>query len=95
VEYRAQPEWFHFGGGPFSYYENVGYFLDAEGSIVALRKMGQMEGKWASFRTFLAEELERSEAAYPQFEAASARSTKIANRPWWRLYRWLRERPGT
>jgi hypothetical protein len=89
-EYQVPLDWFHFGGGPFSHEERVGYFFDSEGSIVSSRKSGEPAGQWATFHTFLADELSRSEADYPRFEAFMARANLTANRPWWRLYRWLR-----
>ena len=51
---------FHFGSGPFSESENVGYFFDGE-EIVALRKHRVETGRWSSFENFLTAELSRAE----------------------------------
>lgn len=88
--YPVPPDWFHFGSSDFSYTERVGYFFDSDGTIVSMLKSGERIGKWATFPTFLAEEISRCEAQYPDSEARFVEALRSANRPWWRLYRWLR-----
>jgi hypothetical protein len=68
-EHAVEGDLFHFGGGPFSIDERVGYFLDAEGMIRSCRKNGREVESWKSFRDFLDAELRRAEADYPRFEA--------------------------
>ena len=85
-EYRVPGDWFHFGGGPFSYDEIIGYFLDPAGRIYSVRKNGERLRSWQSFSEFLEEELRRAEAAYPAHEAFMAKiiaESKIP-KPWWR-----------
>jgi len=67
--YQAPADRFHFGGGPLSEDEDVGYFLLEDGSVESYRQAGQMVQAWPDFRSFLLEEIARSEARYPEHEA--------------------------
>jgi hypothetical protein len=71
-EYDVSHDWFHFGAGPFSHSENVGYFFDSNNTIVAARNAGQFEGRWNEFQLFLREELYRCESVA---RAAAERSS--------------------
>lgn len=85
-EYSVPEAWFHFGVGPYSHDENVGYFLDDAGNVFSSRRRGERVRAWASFSEFLVEELRRAEAEYPKHEAALAdvlRNDRAAGR-WWR-----------
>jgi hypothetical protein len=68
-EFQAADGLFHFGGGPFSDDENVGYFLASTGTVHSLLKSGEEVGTWPSVSEFLPVELARAEAEYPHFEA--------------------------
>jgi SMI1 / KNR4 family (SUKH-1) len=68
-EYAVDRSLFHFGGGPLSHEERVGYFLSESGRIHSYRKNGELSHSWDSLSDFLAAELERAEADYPRFEA--------------------------
>ncbi|HZN38188.1 MAG TPA: hypothetical protein VFD82_05255 [Planctomycetota bacterium] len=59
-EFVGATELFHFGGGPHSESEDVGYFFDGD-HIIARRKGGEETGRWTTFRAFLREELSRAE----------------------------------
>ncbi len=67
-EFKDVDHLFHFGGGPWSHHENVGYFLDAEGKISAVLKDGTVIKSWDKFGEFLTSELERAEKNYPEYE---------------------------
>lgn len=67
-EFKNIDHLFHFGGGPWSHRENVGYFLDAEGNISAILKNGTVINSWDKFSEFLINELERAEINYPEYE---------------------------
>jgi hypothetical protein len=73
LDYDTSPTDFFIGYGPYSKDENVGYFLWPNGGIEALRKNGDGFGQWSDFQHFLAEELARAEAVYPDFENAMGR----------------------
>jgi hypothetical protein len=60
-KYSSDPTLFHFGGGPHSPKENVGYFLRSNGSVVALLVGEHEEGEWPSIENFLSHELSRAE----------------------------------
>lgn len=85
-EYAVPDDWFHFGGGPYSSSENIGYFFEPSGTIRASRKNGEDVGSWNSFRQFLYDELRRAEDAYPAYETFmdELRSKYGTERPWWR-----------
>lgn len=72
LEYPVPVNWFHIGGGPYSFDENIGYFIDQDGTIQASRKNGELLRSWSSFRKFLADELALAEAGYPAYEAFMA-----------------------
>ncbi len=76
LEYSVPREWFHFGGGPYSFSENIGYFLDEDGTIYCARKNGEILRSWISFRCFLSDELGRAEAEYPEHEAFMAEAIR-------------------
>src|SRR5688572_28743059 len=59
----ADASMFHFGGRHYTYTENVGYFHDANGRILSVRKNGEIVGTWAALLPFLDEELTAA-AAY-------------------------------
>lgn len=61
TEYKVPANYFHFGGRHFSSRENVGYFIDGTLQILCVRKNGKVIGNWASFPSFLADELRTSE----------------------------------
>jgi hypothetical protein len=85
-EYSVPADWFHFGGGPLSFDENIGYFFDPVGTIYSVRKNGERLRSWQSFSEFLEDELRKAEAAYPAYEEFMTKI--IANskkaKPWWR-----------
>ena len=88
LEYSVPREWFHFGGGPYSFDENIGYFLDEDCTIYCSRKNGEKLRSWNSFRSFLSDEVGRAEAKYPEHEAFMADAIrKYSPKPWWK--RWL------
>ena len=67
-EYDIAENWFHFGGGPLTQEENIGYFIDEAGAIHAARKTGELMRSWTSFSDFLEDELQSCEARYPAYE---------------------------
>jgi hypothetical protein len=67
-EYKPTPEQFMFGGAPYSYCENLGYFLKPDGGIQAKRKGGELFADWSSFEPFLSDELRRAESIFPEHE---------------------------
>jgi hypothetical protein len=72
VGYKVTPGALYFGGAPYSYTENVGYFLFPQKVIQSVRKNGAVVGEWRSFKEFLRDELARAEAAFPAHEEAMA-----------------------
>lgn len=68
-EFNASPELFHFGSGRLADDENVGYFFDSSGAVLALRKSGAVWREWPNFEEFFAAELDRAETEYPESEA--------------------------
>jgi hypothetical protein len=87
-EYAIQNDWFHFGGGPLSLDENIGYFFDSVGKIYSIRKNGEIINSWVLFSQFLYDEIFRCEALYPAYEEFMAEAicefgTKT---PWWRKF---------
>ncbi|MGH9761435.1 MAG: hypothetical protein ACREDR_23375, partial [Blastocatellia bacterium] len=64
--YAVEKDWFHFGGGPYTFDENIGYFFDQSGTIHSMRKSGKSLGSWRTFKQFLVDELARAEAAYSE-----------------------------
>ena len=60
---------FHFGGGPYSFDENLGYFLNPDESVEARRKGGEIFQSWPSIKKFLEGELARAEAQFPEHES--------------------------
>lgn len=67
--YAPNGSQFHFGSGPFSDDENLGYFLNPDGSIEARRVGGEGIGTWTSMTDFLAQEVVRFESLYPSYES--------------------------
>ena len=61
VEYQVDRSLLYFGGRHYSYTENSGYFMSAEGQVQAIRKNGKILGQWASFSRFLRDELREAE----------------------------------
>jgi hypothetical protein len=86
LEYSVPQEWFHFGGGPYSYDENIGYFFDPEGKILASRKNGEVLRNWTSFKNFLSDEIAMAEKKYPEHEAFMSQLIQGAQKknPWWK-----------
>jgi hypothetical protein len=68
VDYKPAPGQLHFGSSPFSWEENLGYFLKADGSVDALRKGGSIFRSWGTMRDCLTDEIRRNEEAFPQHE---------------------------
>jgi hypothetical protein len=67
--YRVDPLLFHFGKGPLSLNENLGYFLSPTSHrIHACRKNGELFNSWVSMRDFLTDELKRAETEFPSYE---------------------------
>jgi hypothetical protein len=62
--YKADPAQFHFGGGPLSYKENVGYFLNPDESVEVFRSDGRRIWSWTSIVEFLNHELPRAESLF-------------------------------
>ena len=56
-EFDVEASWFYFGGRALSASENVGYFLNEDSLVLALRKSGQTVGEWSNFSLFLEQEL--------------------------------------
>jgi hypothetical protein len=52
---------FYFAGGPHSASENIGYFVDKDRQILAIRKNGKIVAKWGRLERFLDDELHRAE----------------------------------
>ena len=68
ISYKPQRSQFYFGSGPFSWEENLGYFLNKDGSVDALRKNGEKFACWPTIGRFLAEELARAASIYLSYE---------------------------
>ena len=68
LEYRVPRSNFYFGGGPHSSQENRGYFLTPKNQVEAFLVGGKKIGEWQSMATFLAEEIDRAESIFPEFE---------------------------
>lgn len=66
--FKPKQSQFHIGSGPFSWEENLGYFLNEDGSVDALRKGGDTFNTWPNFGSFLAVELSRATSLYPSYE---------------------------
>lgn len=66
--YKPAPALFHFGSGPFSFEENLGYFLNPDETVEARRVGGERFGHWDSLKQFLEVELKRAENLFPAFE---------------------------
>jgi hypothetical protein len=81
-EYGVPPDWFHFGGGPLSHDENVGYFFDALGTVHSVRKDRSVIASWPNFSRFLYDELTRCEAMYSDFESSMAVAIQATRRSW-------------
>ena len=81
-EYKVPQEWFHFGGGPLSLDENVGYFFDDLGNIHAARKNKPVISSWSDFSGFLSDELARCETMYPDYETFMAEAIQATKKPW-------------
>ena len=72
-QYRSSPSQFHFGSGPYSYEENLAYFLNADDTIEARRVGGSLFGTWPSFAPFLEAEITRAESLFSAHEARTER----------------------
>ncbi|HEX4311767.1 MAG TPA: hypothetical protein VHZ25_17175 [Acidobacteriaceae bacterium] len=72
-QYRSSPSQFHFGSGPYSYEENLAYFLNADDTVEARRVGGSLFGTWPSFAPFLEAEISRAESLFPAHEARTER----------------------
>ena len=85
-EFDIPKDWFYFGGGPFSFDENVGYFFDSVGTIYSVRNNGVRLSSWHSFPMFLHDEISRCESLYPEYEGFMAELIRESNspKPWWR-----------
>jgi hypothetical protein len=59
---------FHFGGSPYSWEENLGYFLNPDASVEAVLKGGVRVNQWPTFEAFLNDELSRLAKLFPAFE---------------------------
>ncbi len=60
-EFDVDQNYFHFGGGHYSYEENAGYFY-GQNRIISVRKNGKVVNEWTSFSNFLNDELARAES---------------------------------
>jgi hypothetical protein len=69
--YKPDREQFHFGSSPHSRDENLGYFLNPDGSVEARRRGGLITTSWRTMRDFLSEEIARNEAAFAEYEERS------------------------
>jgi hypothetical protein len=67
--FKPQRGQFHFGAGPYSCEENLGYFLSDDGSVDARRKGGEVFRIWTSLAKFLDSEVVRAEALFPEYES--------------------------
>jgi hypothetical protein len=74
--YRPSRSQFNFGSGPFSYEENLAYFLNNDNTVEARRVGGSLFGSWPSLEKFFEEEISRAESLYPAWEA---RTEKLQN----------------
>jgi len=59
--YQLPTELFHFGGRHYSYRENIGYFIDQHGGLLAATKQGKVVGEWSNLTDLLMDELRVSE----------------------------------
>jgi hypothetical protein len=59
-EFDIDQNFFHFGGGTYSYDENTGYFY-GQNKIISIRKNGNLVNEWNNFSDFLNDELIRAE----------------------------------
>jgi hypothetical protein len=59
-EFDVDQSFFHFGGGTYSYDENMGYFY-GQNKIISIRKNGKLVNEWNNFSDFLNDELIRAE----------------------------------
>jgi hypothetical protein len=72
VSYKPEARQFHFGGGPYSWDENLGYFLNVDGSVGAKREGGQSFKFWPSVSEFPLDEIRRNEVLYGPHEERMA-----------------------
>ena len=84
--YNLSSTMFHFGSGPFSFDENVGYFLSDDNEILSIKKNGEIVGKWHwnQLDQFFEQEIERSEERYKDFEEMM--SKRKPKKPWWKFW---------
>jgi len=68
VHYGAGPTQFHFGSSHYSREEDIAFFLNSDGSVVALLKGGHKVWDWRSVEAFLNAELPRAESQYEEAE---------------------------
>lgn len=72
-QYRLSSSQFHFGSGPYSYEENLAYFLNPDDSVEARRIGGSLFASWPSIAQFLEAEIARAESLFPAHEARTER----------------------
>ena len=68
-KYSPLPSQFHFGSGPYSWEENLGYFLEPNSRVIALRQGGLRVSEWPSIAAFMDAEISRARSEYREFEA--------------------------
>ena len=68
TQYSKDKSLFHFGGAPHTFEENVAYFLQPNGRVVALLPREKHVADWPSIEEFLRAELPRVEAQYREYE---------------------------
>jgi hypothetical protein len=68
TRYMPAPNHLHFGSGPFSPNENLGYFLSVDGSVKSLHVGGTIFNAWGTMREFLEDEIHRYEASFAEYE---------------------------
>jgi len=72
-QYRSSKAQFHFGGSPWSYEENLAYFLNPDDTIEARRVGGASVGSWPAFAPFLEQEITRVESLFAAHEERTER----------------------
>jgi len=79
-QYKPCESQFHFGSGPYSNTENVGYFLNPDQSVEIRRAGGEIFGAWASMGIFLAQEIIRVESLFPSYESSMSELRQMLER---------------
>lgn len=62
LEYNIDSGLFHFGGRAYSDEENIGYFIDNNQHILSVLQSGEVIKSWASFKSFIKDEVLEAEA---------------------------------